>query len=154
MESLIYFSVLLICFLGILIGVLISYFAREELKDGKKYFILSKNALFALTIFFLIYFLNIELVFNLFISLTLAAILFKFKIKESIVYVLMGLIFYFSSLNEVLFKINASLIFLYGIFAGSLFMEKNIKLSKMGLIKNLFVNYVWFFVLGAVLGVF
>lgn len=145
-----YFLVLLTCFIGLFAGVLISFLAKEELKDGKKYFIFSKRIFFVLIIFFLIYFLKIILIVNLLVALILIFVLFKFKIKEYITYNLLGIIFYISYLNTDLFKINASLIFVYSIFIGSLFIEENIKQNKLKLIKNLFLNYAWFLVIGVV----
>ena len=143
-----YLWVLLTCFIGLFMGVLISFMSKEELKDGRKYFLFSKKVIFVLIIFFLIYFLNVKLIYNLLIAVILLLVLFKFKIKEYITYNLLGIIFYLSSLNESLFKINASLIFIYGLFVGGLFTEKNPRFN-LKFIKELFLNYVWFLVLGA-----
>jgi len=145
-----YLLVLLVCFLGVFIGLLIAFLAKEELKDGKKYFIISKNIIFTLTIFLLLYFLKLHFLSILLVCLILLLVLFKVKIKEWILYSIIGIIFYISSLNSNLFTLNASLIFIYSIFMGSLFMEKNTKLNSFNLIYKLIKEYSLFVVVAII----
>lgn len=145
-----YLLVLIMCFFSLFIGVLISVFAKEELKDGKKYFVFCRKIIFALIIFALIYFLKISLIINIFITIILLFVLFKFKEREFVLFNFLGIIFYLSSLNTDLFKINAPLIFIYGILTASVFTEENIKLKKFDLIKKLMLNYIWFLVIGLI----
>lgn len=63
-----YFITLLVVFLGLATGYLISHLAKEELKDGEKYFILFKSMLFALIL--MSFFSYINLSFYIIIPLT------------------------------------------------------------------------------------
>lgn len=63
-----YFITLFVIFLGLPVGYLISYLAKEELKSGKKYFILFKSIVFALIL--MSFFSYINLSFYIVIPLT------------------------------------------------------------------------------------
>ena len=63
-----YFATLFVVFLGLPVGYLISYLAKEELKPGKKYFILFKSVLFSLIL--MSFFSYINLSFYIIIPLT------------------------------------------------------------------------------------
>lgn len=148
MEILTYFFVLLTVFLGLLLGIIISFMAKEELKDGNKYFFLCKNLLFSLILVILFYsFLKINIYWNSLFFIVIFTFLTYIKIKEFITYNLLAIIFYLSSKDIFLFKIQSSLIFIYGIFAGSIFLEKNVELNKLQVTKKIFVNYIWFLII-------
>lgn len=152
MEILIYFSVLLTVFLGLLVGTIISFMAKEELKDGNKYFFVCKNLLLSFILVILLYnFVKINIYLSSLFFIVIFTFLTYIKVREFITYNLLAIVFYLSSMDIALFKIQSSLIFIYGIFSAGMFLEKNIKLNKLQLTKKIFVSYVWFLIIGAIL---
>ncbi len=103
----------LIALLGLIAGVIIAKFTKEELRSGKKYFTLfSKTMLFIITIY-LLYLCDINWMLS---GVLLGAILTLF-IKN--IYLYLGLAM-FSSLNANL----ALFIFLFGLPHGTLIHSK------------------------------
>ena len=99
----------LIAFFGLLVGGVIAYFTKEELKDGEKYFIwISRLLLLILGINFLV------LGFNWWLALIGLVIGFFIHYE-----------YLFLGLSGNVFSL--SLVFIYGLFKGSLvwFKEKN-----------------------------
>lgn len=125
----------IIAFLGLGAGIALAYIAPEELKDGKKYFILLQNFLLALILFFLLYFYRFNIILNIAFSLALLLLLFFYlntktsqKIRY-IDYVFLGIVFYLSAKNTNLFLLQSALMFIYSLPAGSLLFnikKKNI----------------------------
>lgn len=102
-------------FLGLIIGITLAYIAREELKDGKKYFIILQKVVLGLIFNFYYFKLNIFLlIFFLMISLLLIYLYIE-KLKTYYIYPILAILFFLSSKNIELFKIQAFLIFLYGL---------------------------------------
>ncbi len=131
MEIVNYFLISLVVYLGLLFGMVVSYLAKEELKDGKRYFVLLHNLILAFILFFILEFFRLNAYLALFLPLILVIALFYFKElykKSHIVYFLLGIVFYISSKNMNLLLIISSLILFYGFLIGSLqinFKEKN-----------------------------
>ena len=119
----------LIVFLGLIIGIILAYIAKEELKDGKKHFILLQNVLLTLILFFLLFFYKINLILNIGISLAVFLSLYfylntlKKQMIKYIDYGLLGIFFYYASNNINLFLLQSALIFIYGFPAGSLLIN-------------------------------
>ena len=115
----------IIVYFGILGGILLIKNSPEEQKPLKRYFKISKIVLsIIISLFLLSYFIHISN--YIFLSLTLIlSILLIFKIKYA-TYLTLGVFLYLSSLNQNLFAIIASLIFLFGLLHSSLiYNEKN-----------------------------
>lgn len=125
MELINYMLASLIVSLGLFCGVILGYIAKEEMKPGKKYFILLQHAIIAVMLVLMVY-LRFEgdIVF-LFVA-GLFFIFYKTKFKKQImpeIYVLFALIF--ANAKAESFLILASLMLLYGLPTGSLIsMEK------------------------------
>jgi len=139
-----YFLAAIISYLGLLLGIILIKFAPEEQRPGKKYFILFKKALLVLIIALLFYFLNINSIVLIALSLLLIYLLSNKRITlEStvLVYILFGIIFSLSSKFQDLFLIESVLIFLYGIPTASLIL----KIKKKNY-SEIFVKNLWFFV--------
>jgi len=123
---------------GIFSGVLISRYATEELKQGKKYFtalqIIILGIITAITVYFRqMPYLSVIFAFLFFLKIEQEVKPSKIKGRmEYLVYALFGLLFFEAAKTNVLIA-QASLIFIYGITEGSIiFMKKksNKKLIK------------------------
>lgn len=133
MEILNYSLIALITAVGLACGAVIGYFAKEELKPGKKYFILLQKILFTLAIAFLMY-ANRANVHYLWAGGLIIFIYLYFyeRINQAFAYAFLALVFSLASETGMFLPISAS-IFLYGFPAGSL----NYKNKKMILICNI-----------------
>ena len=151
MDFLNYFLISLIVYLGLLIGIVLAFMAREELKDGKRYFILLHNIILGFILFFILEFFRVNTYLALFLPLILIVMLFEFNElykKSYIVYLLLGIVFYISSKNVNLLLIVSSLILFYGFFIGSLQINFKKKNYFIILLRNLlfFVCLALFFI--------
>lgn len=135
--------VLPLSLLGFLFGIILALIAPEELRPGKKYFLLIKKILFCfillLPLFLFIYLKNYYFVLIIIIYLVLYFLILrkkKFWLKEIFNYsffIITYLVFIILNLKNNLIIILPSLIFLYGLPAGTLFrlslIEKQEKLE-------------------------
>lgn len=120
MEILNYSLVALITSLGLICGVVIGYFAKEELKPGKKYLIWLQKILFALAIVLLMY-ANRTNVHYMWIG---GLILFMYlyyneKMHNAITYAFLAFVFFLASWTGMFLPVSAS-IFLYSFPTGSM----------------------------------
>ena len=118
--------VLLFSLTGIIFGLILAFIAPEELKIGKKYFLLLKRIIFVLIFFLINYYLYLAENYYLLIPFTiLAVVLFiigfvqKKPIYELFNYLIFVVPYFFVTDNQ--FKLLlATLIFLYGLPTGTL----------------------------------
>ena len=143
MQLLNYSLISLISFSGLLIGMVLAFTAKEELKPGKKYFILMQKIILLLILIFLLNFFTINIYLRIIIYI-LFILLMIINIKSQIIYLALGVMFFLSSKDINLFIINSILIFLHGFPTGSLFTKKLIKKKKSFVLKNIFLSYFWF----------
>lgn len=131
-----YILTAVIAFLGLIVGMFVSYCNLDELKPGRKYFVLLQKILFALFLFHVS--LNIPFVLKI-ILVVLGIIPFfsKKQIPSPFTYFLIGVLFYLGSISKKSIVVNASLIFLFGIPSGTL-----AKITKTGKIKKGFVKEI------------
>jgi len=149
MQLINYTLTLTVSFLGLILGIILAYIAKEELRPGKKYFILLQKIILTLIPSFFLFYLLKENISLLIISLLMFSILinsYSKKIKTHYIYPILALIFYFSSKNIDLFKIQAFLIFLYGFPTGSL-LTKVTKKNYIGIV----LKHISFIVIGLLL---
>lgn len=146
-----FFWLLPVTFLGPFIGLLIGYMAKEELKDGRKYYNLIRLALIiALLAAFFFYFPQQSISILLFIIFLIILINKRYQ-KDSLIYALFGIMHYLSLISQELLAVTTSLIFLYGLPSGSLFLEEHIRgKNKVWLIKKAFFNY-WIYLAVAII---
>jgi hypothetical protein len=156
MQSVNYISTSIFVYLGLLFGAILAYISKEELKSGKKYFILTQKIILLLIIISLLFYYNFGFLINLLLLTVLIILLSIFYYKKihivnysKTIYLLLGVIFYLSSFNINLFIINSSLTFLYGFPTGSLL----INLKKKNYFKIL-LNHISFVIIALLLFVF
>ena len=155
-----YIVLLIIVFLGLFIGLLISYMTKEELKPGNKYFEILRHALFiAIIVIFFVKYPSIPLIL---ITAVLIIILSFSKHRETLYYYALAWIFFISwQYDYVIYKgatygfiLLAPLIFLYGFPIGSIYLYNHIKEKnkKKKIILGMFRQYVGFLIVGIILG--
>jgi len=123
----------IISYLGIGVGIALSYIAKEELKAGKKYFILMQDIIFAIIVGVLMISFYFYWYWTVPVVLAMFWLSYKFEkqfgpSKSTWFYPLLGILFFASSFKQTCFLINSSLIFIYGFPTGSLLFnhkEKN-----------------------------
>lgn len=150
-----YLLILAVTFLGPFVGLLIGHMTKEELKDGRKYFNLMRFILvLALIIAFFFYFPQIPIPLLIFIIFLIIFINRKYQ-KDFLIYAIFGILFYLSLIKTELFLITSSIIFLYGLPSGSLFLERHIEeKNKLKLIKKTFMNYLYYIIIALILYLF
>ena len=131
--------IIIISFLGLVIGSWLSFLTPEEFNSGKKYFILLKKAiLFVLVIIFLLPTFSLMYTISLFIIGALAARFFRK------VYFYLGLALALSFFISIEFSLlTASLIFIFGLPHGTLNANKYLK-DWRKIIKPLIFSLVLF----------
>tara|TARA_Y100000310_G_scaffold345817_1_gene470422 strand:+ start:2219 stop:2677 length:459 start_codon:yes stop_codon:yes gene_type:complete len=148
MQPLTYILTLAVAYLGIIGGLILAKIAEEELKDGRKYFLLLQNILLMLALTFMLMFNKLNIILSSAIGVVVFILLIYFgkgygKYIPKIAYVLFGFIFYFSSKIESLFIIESIIIFLYGLPTGSFDYKKKVY--------KILLSYSPFMILGLVL---
>ena len=111
---------IIIAFLGFPIGILLAKISPEEMKTGKKYFRLIESFLIAFIFFFFLQSYSI----NIFLTILLTPIIFLtllyLRINVLIIYGLFVIMLYLGQNNLFYLAIISSLVFLFGLPAGSL----------------------------------
>ena len=150
MEFLNYAIAAIIVALGLVCGIVLRLFTKEEMKAGKKYFIYLEHAFFAAIIALMIYFKAYYALTLLFV-IAFFAFLYKGKMKKPIpasVYIFFALLFFEASRNSA-FILFSSLMFLFGFPAGSLIDLKKKRHTKaiISVILFLVIAFVLFFII-------
>lgn len=145
MNELMFLAILVVIFLGIFVGVALALIAPEELKKGRKYFMVLKTVLLLAMIGVMIYFK-----INLFLAALNVFLLTLFYLygRE---YWILSFLLSVSAVNDKAFFIQSSLIFIYGLPEGSLFAEKIIKKKKTEIIFKAFTRYNLFLIFGIIM---
>ena len=106
-----------IAFIGLLIGAFIARNTKEELKPGKKYFILLERIVLFVLVLFTLY--NVSFGFGTAVAF-LVGLLFFYKLSKSYFY--LGLVMLLASFVSVNYLASVTiLIFIFGLPHGSLF---------------------------------
>lgn len=118
--------------LGFPAGVGVAYLAREEMKDAKKYLPLMMHFLLTIALVILLFNLKLHLAIIMVSSLVLfGALLFVYPSANKTMflmacYIVMTVIYAFSAKNIFALVFQVSVIFLFGLPAGSLFVQERI----------------------------
>ncbi|MFH1316279.1 MAG: hypothetical protein ABII01_02065 [Candidatus Woesearchaeota archaeon] len=105
-----------ISFSGLIVGILLINFSKEERDPGLKYFKLMQILLITISFIIIFYWLNLNVILNSMISLIILIILFGIKpqMRSIFAYPFLGVLFYLSYANKEIFIIQSSLIYLIG----------------------------------------
>jgi len=144
-----YALTLLVSFLGLYCGMALAFIAPEELKQGRKYFVLFTRIIFVAILSLLLLSFGIHWLFALILAIGYFALDYNCRIDERYIYALMAVVFILSAANATLLVFEASLIFFYGFPAGTLFTEKLVKKNIFAVAGKLFLNYAHYLVIGA-----
>jgi len=120
MEILNFILALIVSFLGYPIGMFIANYTKEELKHGKKYFIILTQILVIIALIFFIYSIQLNIYLSIVIALALTVLFLKINPKPLIGYPLMTLFCILNIRNDSIFIILASIIFIYGLASSAL----------------------------------
>ncbi len=130
MDVITYFAALLVSFTGILAGAALNFLAKEEIKPGKKYFVLLKKILLILMIVVFINYFELNLLLRILLYLLLIILFSLQDFRSYFIYPALGVLFYFSSFDKNLLLIESVLILIYGLPSGTLFAEKEKNVLK------------------------
>ena len=129
MTPLTYFFALAVSALGLGVGIMLAFLAKEELDSIRRYLVLMKKILLGslLAIVGYIYSggLGVGVLFFL-----LGFGLGWFVHEEKMLYLILGASFFVGSLSENLFALTGALILLYGFCTGILLVHNNLRLLK------------------------
>ena len=123
----------IIAFLGFPLGLFLSFVSPEEMKPGKKYFELIQNLLLVFILFFVFDYYTLPLIISIILTVTvfLGVFYWQNKHKSIIIYLILAVLLYLSSKDTSLFALETSLIFMYGIPAGSLLKSRKKDVLKI-----------------------
>jgi hypothetical protein len=131
-DALQYFLSSIAVFLGLVIGIVIANYTKEELVSGRKYFILIQRLLVLIITCFFLYSFHVRIYVILIALFLVSTGMYQLKIPLFVYYVIFGFLFFFSP--ELLNL--AGLMFLFGLPSGAL-IEKDVK-------KNLLLSCLFF----------
>jgi len=145
----------LLSFIGLLIGILLAKISPEELKPGKKYFIMLKKLVLLSIILSLLYYTKFSFL------LFFIGIMFAYFFNH--IYLYLGISIVISLVSKQFNVLIASLIFIYGLPHGTLLNKNILKRVALNLflfltpllliINNLNINYtnlISSFVIGSI----
>lgn len=131
MQFVTYLLTSLVSFLGISVGTILVFIAPEEQKPLKKYTLFFQYGLLLLIFLFSLFFFFIQnkLIFSglLLLLFTSIYLMKNHHFPSPIIYLFLAVVFYMGSLNQNLFIIESTLIFLYGITTGILLTKRRKK---------------------------
>lgn len=126
MEILNYALVAVVIAIGLILGRVLAWMAKEEIKAGKKYLLILQKALFCAITAVLIYANRTNVHYVWIGGLIIFAYLSFFKkINHLMISAILGAGLYISSSTDQ-FLLTSALIFLYGLSAGSLIKDKKL----------------------------
>ncbi len=125
MQFLFYLLVSMVAFFGLVFGMMVTFIAKDELRQGRNYFVALQNVIVASATGVWLFYLNLDLYFVVILTLL---VFFTTYLNESarksyIFYPLMAVLFYVSSGTNLFFVLESSLIFLYGFPTASLLVK-------------------------------
>ncbi|MBT4541093.1 hypothetical protein HOC35_06270 [Candidatus Woesearchaeota archaeon] len=148
-----YSLILLVSFLGIISGFILSLIAPEELRSGKRYFDWLARIIVFLIMFFFIIYTKATSFHYIFLVIIILLVLFTKNKYLDYSYPLFSIVIFFSLESTTLLLIQSSLIFILGLVIASLFMTKyenkeKIIGSRIKIFGLLLLRYVLFLIIG------
>jgi hypothetical protein len=149
MEFLFYAATVVIAFIGLIVGAILSFISPEEMPTGKKYFPLLQRLILIAILAFFINLLGLSLPLR--IIAYVAAVAYILTTTNTIaIYPLIAVLLFFSSSNPNSFFTLTLLTFLYGLPSGSLYAA-TAKASKYNIITTLAIKHILFLVIALAL---
>lgn len=142
-----YISLLIISYLGLAIGVIISHIVKEELKPGKRYFLLLRPIIFAVVFIHFMIYLKINLVISTIISIIPGLVMYfwdwriKFVNSDMLFYAFFSVILFETRLSRYA-PIISILIFIFGLLTSAIRFNKELSVF-FNLRKTLGENIVY-----------
>lgn len=130
MTALIYFLVLLVSVLGLGAGVTLAFLAREELESIRKYLVLAKKLLLGGLLGLIGYIYSGSIGTGILFSALGFGLGWFILYEDWKGYLIFGGVFFACSFSETLFPLSAGLIFMYGLIAGTLLVQRHLKELK------------------------
>ncbi|MBW2975511.1 hypothetical protein KY366_07355 [Candidatus Woesearchaeota archaeon] len=146
MNTLNYSLTAITAYLGLFAGFILAAIAKEELKQGKRYFIFLQKIILLLVFVFLLAFIKLDYVLLLVIlSFSVICLLRRKKGFNEVpyIYIILSVIFYLASKKPGLFVIESSLMFLYGLPTGSLAAKSGGKKERKRAVIDILKNIVF-----------
>ncbi|MFH1054111.1 MAG: hypothetical protein V1740_06865 [Candidatus Woesearchaeota archaeon] len=111
-----YIIAAIISFSGLIVGIFLINFSKEERESGLKYFKLMQILLIVISFILIFYWLGLNIFLNSILSLLILIMLFRIKpqMRSIFAYPFFGVLFYLSYANKEIFIIQSSLIYLIG----------------------------------------
>ena len=151
-----YILLLIISYLGLLAGIIISYMAKEEIKSGKKYFQILKPIIFVFIVYFFMTYLNIFPVISIILAIVFAGFTFIWDKRMKFINTN---ILYYSFFSVIIFETKLSyyasiigvLIFIFGLITASIKSEKLEKVKLLPRVKKILGENIIYIILGLIL---
>jgi len=134
-------------FTGLFVGSFIASQTKEELKTGEKYFVLLEKVVIIAIISLLMHLYAFSIWPRVIIYVLAIVVLFLIRPPSITTYSLLGIALYLSSREATMFYWVASLIFLYGLAAGSLLFIAHKKFRPV----TIFVAHISFLIIAVML---
>ena len=134
-------------FFGVYVGALLAFISPEEMKPGKTYFRAFENTLLVFIILVLLYAYEANLFVLIFLGVVLSIFLYytnETTPVNQISYFLLGIALFFATRSVELFIIISTMIFLYGLPLGSLYVARRMKKSKKTILTDVLLNCGFF----------
>ena len=144
-DTLAYFLTSLIVFFGLIVGMLLIFIAPEEKKPGLKYFFALQCVLISLLVGIFLLFYGNDIYWALLSSviILLAMVYHRQKMDNRWLYALFGFIIFWSRIDDALFLLVSSILFLYGLASGSLLANNRKKMSSFLFIVKSYWGFIF-----------
>lgn len=151
-----YFLTLILSFLGLYVGALLAFISPEELNGGYDYFRALQSALIVLIAVFILrsFGANVLILFALSATLAVTLYLLRNTPVAQFAYYCFGIALFLTVHDHDLFLLVASLVFLFGVPAGTLYAARHIGQERSVIFSDLLLNFGLFFVVALVANLF
>ena len=139
-----YILTTVLAFSGVYVGALLALMAKEELKPGRAYLKAFENTLLVFIFLILLYSYDANIIVIILLGIVASVFLYLTTNKtpvNQIAYFLLGIALYFSTKSTDLFIMTATMIFLYGLPIGSIYVSRRLKKSKKTIFTDLILHF-------------
>jgi hypothetical protein len=128
-----------VAYMGLVAGLVISFLAREELKEGQRYFVLLQHSVVVVVFLVFMRVLAMNTVVSVFFAVVLVLALQSTKRFDTsvIVYPLLAVVVFFSRVTQNSLFVTAALVFVYGLATAAMQLDVKKKNYLLVLGKNI-----------------